>query len=88
MERMIEFLSTLNENQVATIIDQQGHKKEIVQTLELVSEALKLPNKGYVLGTWQSTQDKARALKQTPRKVLTYAGLKHLDTELLLCLHH
>ena len=88
MERVIEFLSTLNDNQVATVADQQGQKREIFLTPELVSEALKLPNEGYVLGTWLSAQDKAGVFKQPPRKVLTYVNLKHPDTELLLWLHH
>ena len=47
-----------------------------------------MPNQGYVLGTWISQKDKAGAFKQTPRKILTYADLKHPDTELLLRLHH
>ena len=56
---VIEFLLTLDENKVATITDHQGKKKQIILTSHLVSEALKLPNEGYVLGTWLSSKDKA-----------------------------
>ena len=47
-----------------------------------------MPNQGYVLGTWLSQKDKIEAFKQTPRKILICADLKHPDTELLLRLHH
>ena len=77
MDWVIEFLSTLNENKVVTIIDHQGEKNQIILTAQLVNEALKLPNEGYVLGTWLSSKDKAREFKQTPGKLLTYADLKH-----------
>ena len=49
---------------------------------------MKLPNEGFVLGTWLSEKDKARAFKQTPRKIFTYASLKHPKTKLMLKLHH
>ena len=81
-------MSTLNENDVAIVTDHQGEKRQIILTPQLVNEALKLPNEGFVLGTWQSQKDKAGAFKQTPRQLLTYANLKHQDTKLILRLYH
>ena len=75
MDWVIEFLSTLNDKDVAIVTDHQGQKKQIILSPKLVSEALKLPNRGYVLGTWLSSKDKAGAFKQIPGQVLTYADL-------------
>ena len=88
MERIIEFLSLLNKEGIATVTNLQGEKISFKVTPELVSKALKLPNKGFVLGTWLTTKDKAGAFNQTPGHTLTYEDLKHLDMELFLRLHH
>ena len=88
MDRVMEFLETMNEYDTTKVTNHQGEKKKIVLTPQLVSEALKLPNHGYVLGTWLSRQDKVGAFKKTLGKILTYADLKHADTKLLLRLHH
>ena len=39
MDWVIEFLSTLNDNDVATITNHQWEKRQIILTFELVSEA-------------------------------------------------
>ena len=88
MDRVIEFLSTLDNNDIATVTNRQGEKKQIILTPELVSDVLKLPNEGFVLGTWLSQKDEAGAFKQTPGKIFTYADLKHPGTKLMLRLHH
>ena len=54
MDWVIEFLSTLDDNNIATITNRQGEKQQIILTPEFVSNALKLPNEGFVLGTWLS----------------------------------
>ena len=58
MERIIEFLSSLNKEGVATVTNHQGEKISFKVTPELVSKALKFPNKGFVLGTWLTIKDK------------------------------
>ena len=88
MERVIEFLSTLSKEGEATVTNHQGEKITFKVTPKLVSEALKLPNEGFVLGTWLTPKDKSGAFKQTPGHNLTYKDLKHPNTELFLRLHH
>ena len=88
MERIIEFLSTLNKEGEAIVTDLQGEKIKIKVTLELISEALKLPNEGFIHGTWLTPKVKSRAFKQTPGHNLTYKDLKHPHTKLFLRLHH
>ena len=61
MERIIEFLSLLNKEGIATVTNLQGEKISFKVTPELVSKALKLPNEGFLLGTWLTTKDKAGA---------------------------
>ena len=63
MERVIEFLSTLNKEGEATLTNHQGKKITFKVTPELVSEALKLPNQGFFLGTWLTPKDKSGAFK-------------------------
>ena len=64
MWRIIEFLSSLNKEGKATVTNLQGEKINFKVTPKLVSEALKLPNEGFVLGTWLTTKDKSGAFKQ------------------------
>ena len=59
MDRVIEFLSTLNDNDIVMVTNRQGEKQQIILTSQLVSDVLKLPNEGFVLGTWLSQKDKA-----------------------------
>ena len=87
MKRIIEFLSTLSKDGEAIVTNHQGEKITFKVTPELVSEALKLPNEGFVLETWLTPKDKSGAFKQTPGHNLTYKDLKHSDTELFLRLH-
>ena len=51
MDWVIEFLSTLDNNDVAIVTNCQGEKQQGILTSQLVSDALKVPNEGFVLGT-------------------------------------
>ena len=52
MAQIMEFLETMTDANTAIVTNHQGDKTQIIITPQLVNDALKLPNQGFILGTW------------------------------------
>ena len=87
MLTVMELLETMQDFGIAQATNAKGEKAKIAINPQLVSEALRLPQQGYALGTWLTKKDKAATSKCILGQTLTYTDVQHPKVDPLLQLH-